>query len=199
MPPVPFINQLRDSSIFIVIYHSMPFSSINQHSHPSILHINSLAPGKFAWNFRQVIFKQIIVIDGWGISCEIVLIWMSLDFTDDQSTLVQVMAWCRQATSHYLNLCWSRSLLPYGITKPLRVNTLRSRQNGRHFPDNIFNCIFLIENVWISLKFVPKGVIDNMAALVQIMAWPLISVKPLSEVMLVSWTETYMHYLASMS
>ena len=33
--------------------------------------INSLAPGKFEWNFRLVIFKQIFVIDGWGISCEI--------------------------------------------------------------------------------------------------------------------------------
>ena len=48
---------------------------------------DSLAPGKFEWNFRYVIFKQILVIDGWGISCEIALIWMSLDFTDDQSTL----------------------------------------------------------------------------------------------------------------
>ena len=43
---------------------------------------NSLAPGKFAWNFRNVIFKQILVIDVWGISREIALIWMSLDFTD---------------------------------------------------------------------------------------------------------------------
>ena len=33
--------------------------------------INSLAPGKFEWNFRYVISKQILVIDGWGISCEI--------------------------------------------------------------------------------------------------------------------------------
>ena len=49
---------------------------------------NSLAPRKFEWNFRNVIFKQILVIDGWGISCEIGLIWMSLDFTGDQSTLV---------------------------------------------------------------------------------------------------------------
>ena len=80
--------------------------------------VNSLAPGKFAWNFRYVIFKQILVIDGWGISCEIALIWMSLDFTDGQSTLVQVMAWCRQATSHYLSQCWPRSLLPYGVTRP---------------------------------------------------------------------------------
>ena len=74
--------------------------------------VNSLAPGKFARNFRQVIFKQILVTDGWGISCEIALIWKSLGFTDDQSTLVQVMAWCCQATSHYLNQCWSRSPTP---------------------------------------------------------------------------------------
>ena len=32
---------------------------------------NTLAPGRFEWNFRHVIFKQILVIDGWGISCEI--------------------------------------------------------------------------------------------------------------------------------
>ena len=30
-----------------------------------------------------------------------------------KSTLVQVMAWCRQATSHYRNLCWPRYLAPY--------------------------------------------------------------------------------------
>ena len=35
--------------------------------------------------------------NGWSISCEMALIWMSLGFTDDQSTVVQVMAWCRQA------------------------------------------------------------------------------------------------------
>ena len=34
------------------------------------------------------------------------------------STLVQVMAWCCQATSHYLNQCWLRYLTPYGVTRP---------------------------------------------------------------------------------
>ena len=43
---------------------------------------------------------------------------MSLDFTDDKSTLIQVMAWCRQATSHYMSQCWLRSLSPYGVTRP---------------------------------------------------------------------------------
>ena len=87
--------------------------------------INSLAPGKFEWNFRYAIFKLILEIDGWGISYEIALIWMSLDFTDDQSTLVQVMAWCRQAISHYLSQCWPRSLSPYGVTRPEWVKQLR--------------------------------------------------------------------------
>ena len=56
----------------------------------------------------------------------------------------------------------------------LRVNTLRPRQNGRHFADDTFTRIFLNENVRISikisLKFVPKGPINNNPALVQIMA-----------------------------
>ena len=35
--------------------------------------INSLAPRRFEKNFREVIFKLIVVIDCLGISCEIVL------------------------------------------------------------------------------------------------------------------------------
>ena len=83
--------------------------------------INSLAPGKFEINFRHVISKQILVIDGWGNSCDIALIWMSLDFTDDQSTLVQLMAWWRQATRHYLRQCWPKYMPPYDVTRPQRV------------------------------------------------------------------------------
>ena len=41
-------------------------------------------------------------------------------------------------------------------------------QNGRHFPDNIFKCIYLNGNVWISmkisLKFVPKFRINPLRA-----------------------------------
>ena len=43
---------------------------------------------------------------------------MSLDLTEDKSTLVQVMAWCRQTTSHYLSQCWPRSVSPYGVIRP---------------------------------------------------------------------------------
>ena len=80
--------------------------------------LNSMAPGEFEWNFRYVIFKRILVIVGWGISCGIALIWMSMDFVNDQSSLVQVMAWCRQATSHYLGQCWPRSMSSYGVIRP---------------------------------------------------------------------------------
>ena len=69
-------------------------------------------------------------------------------------------------------------------------NILRPRQNGRHFADDTFKYIFLNENVWnpikISLKFVPKGPINNIPALVQIMAWRRPGDKPLSEPMVVS-------------
>ena len=70
------------------------------------------------------------------------------------------------------------------------IKALRLRQNGRHFPDNIFKWIFLNENVWISLKisvkFVPKVQINNIPALVEIMAWRRSGDKPLSQPMVVS-------------
>ena len=69
------------------------------------------------------------------------------------------------------------------------INTLRPGQNGRHFPHGIFHSIFVNENIWtpikISLKFVPKGPIDTIPALVQIMACRLIGAKPLSEPMII--------------
>ena len=70
-------------------------------------------------------------------------------------------------------------------------NTLRPRQNGRHFADDTFNYVFMNENVRISikfsLKFVPKVPINNIPALVQILAWRRIGDKPLSEPMMVNF------------
>ena len=70
------------------------------------------------------------------------------------------------------------------------TTTLRPRQNGRHFPDDIFKWIFVNEIIWISIKislrFVPRGRINNIPALVQIMAWRRPGDKPLSEPMMVS-------------
>ena len=67
---------------------------------------------------------------------------------------------------------------------------LRPRQNECYFADDKVNCIFLNENVWISikisLKFVPKGPINNIQVLVQIVAWRRPGAKPLSEPMVAS-------------
>ena len=82
------------------------------------------------------------------------------------------------------------SLQPSEVNMHHFINILRPRQNGRHLSDDTFRCIFLNENVWIlikiSLKFVPKGRINNIPALVQIMAWHRPGHKPLSEPMMVS-------------
>ena len=67
-------------------------------------------------------------------------------------------------------------------------STSRPRQNGRHLADDIFKCIFLNGNVWIlikiSQKFAPMGPINNILALVQMMAWRQPGDKPLSEPMM---------------
>ena len=69
--------------------------------------------------------------------------------------------------------------------------------------DDIFKRISLNENFQIlnkiSLKYVPLGLIDNMAALVWIMAWRRTGDKPLSEPMMTQFTDAYMSHSASMT
>ena len=66
-----------------------------------------------------------------------------------------------------------------------KFNTLRPRQNGHHFTDDTSKCIFLNENgrisIEISLEFVPKGSINEIPALMQIMVWHRSGDKLLSE------------------
>ena len=83
------------------------------------------------------------------------------------------------------------------------INSSPPGQNGHHFPDDIFKCIFMNEKfcilIRISLKFVPKGPINNIPALVQIMACRLIGAKPLFEPMLIQFTDAYMRHQGEMS
>ena len=68
------------------------------------------------------------------------------------------------------------------------TNTVRPRQNGLRFEDNIFKGIFLDENVCclinIPLNFILKGHINNISTLVQIMAWCWPGNQPLSKPMM---------------
>ena len=62
------------------------------------------------------------------------------------------------------------------------VNILRLRQDDHPFPDDIFKCIFLNENVKISikisLKILSTGPNNNIPSLFQIMAWRRAGDKP---------------------
>ena len=63
-----------------------------------------------------------------------------------------------------------QQVIPFTISHIRLINSLRPRQNGRHFLDDTFRRIFLNENITIlikiSLKFVPKGPINNCLSLV---------------------------------
>ena len=80
--------------------------------------VNSVAPGKPGWHLKTAIFNLILLIGIFTSSKDNALRWMPRDLTDDKLTLVQVMAWCCQATSHYLSQCWPSSMSPYGVTRP---------------------------------------------------------------------------------
>ena len=103
-------------------------------------------------------------------------------------TLTRVL---RSFTVENLMTAWKYSVVSviyYNHLGVVVINTLRQRQNGRHFPDDMLKWIFLNENVWntikISLKFAPTSPINNIPALVQIMAWRQPGAKPLFEPMM---------------
>ena len=83
------------------------------------------------------------------------------------------------------------------------INSSLPRQNGHQFAEDISRCILVNEKYCIlnkiSLKFAPKGPIDNKPALVQIMAWRRIGDKPLSEAMPTRFTDVYMWHKGEMS
>ena len=92
--------------------------------------------------------------------------------------------------------------LKYESPDVKEFNSLRPKRNEQHFADDNLKRIFFNENVWISikisLKFVPNGPINNISALVQIMAWRRSGDKPLSEPMMVGLpTHIYMRHSAS--
>ena len=101
-----------------------------------------------------------------------------------------------------INPSWNREIptinwyfLVYFLWGPLLLTWFNSSppgQNGPHFRDDILKGISMNEKICIliriSLKFVPKGPINNIPALVQMMAWRRSGDKPLSEPMLTQFT-----------
>ena len=128
--------------------------------------INSLAPGRYGSKFKSIISTNISCIQFMTSSNEFSLRRMPQNTCEDKLTLVQILAWCHWATSHYLNQCWLRSVSPYCIIssqwvnqsltlKALGANTLQ-RVTWRVFPwmktHVLWNLFFsfLMINHWFS-------------------------------------------------
>ena len=76
---------------------------IDTHTHTDTGNDNTRRP-KLA-SGKNSIFKLALLIGTFRAPFDKVLRLMIQKLTDDKSTLVQVMAWCRQATSHYMSQC----------------------------------------------------------------------------------------------
>ena len=107
----------------------------------------------------------------------------------------------KTTTIDYLNKTHTIIGLCYVRTEHTsRINSLRPSDS--YFPNDSFKSLFLNANVWIlikiSLKFVSRDPINNIQALVQMMASRQRCDGPLSEAMLISFTDAYMRYSAPM-
>ena len=85
--------------------------------------------------WRHHVFKLILRIDIFGSSYEVGSTLLTENLTDDKSTLIQVKAWCHQATSHYPSHCSPKSMSPYGFTRPQWCKTHCSYNSGHNMLD----------------------------------------------------------------
>ena len=114
---------------------------------------NSLAPGGLDYSLKLVNFTLFSTINILSIFCEIAIRWMPQHLTHHQSTLVQVMAWCRQATIHYLSQCWPRSLSPYDVTRPQWVKIATATPRGQW-----------VQSLWLSDAIMSSEVLVNIGS-----------------------------------
>ena len=82
-------------------------------------YFNAQAPGRCVTDLGNMILALLMIQNSsmctnYGSA----LRWMPDDRTNIKPILLQVMAWCRQATNHYLSSWWPIFMAPYGITRP---------------------------------------------------------------------------------
>ena len=82
-------------------------------------------PSEMCLRFSKCDPEHMLHIKVMNISSEIDLSWMAGNVCEEESTLIQVMAWCREATRHSLSQYWPWSLSPYNITRPLYIDMTR--------------------------------------------------------------------------
>ena len=109
----------------------------------------SSPPGQNGCRFADDKFRCIFVTEKFCISLKFV----SKAQIDNESALVQVMAWCQTAPSHYLHQCWPSSPTHICSTWVWRVNDIFNSLINKlitkylkqflYFPRNWWNSSFL--------------------------------------------------------
>ena len=142
--------------VLVTVVDTMGLMDIFHDSHPHMavyimywwikFQLNSSSSGGYGFDF-----KCVLVIISMDISSAIAFRWMAQDLTDDKSALIQVLAWCCQARSHYMNQCWLRSMMLYDDTRsqwvtPIEIWTKRQLffLNKKNFLNFIPNSHFFL-------------------------------------------------------
>ena len=130
---------------FFVIYYTL-FDDLTHWHWGNIVLILTHCPQRSLCNFKNAIFQSWFtdfIIRSYDNALRCVLLYLS----DGKSTVVQVMAWCSLATSHYLDQCVPRSVSPYDTIRPQWVN--------------IFDFIF-----YLYIRFGPAGLVTKPCSVV---------------------------------
>ena len=91
----------------------------------------------------------------WAVAVKLLSDKCKKTLTNEKSTLVQIMVWCRQATRHYLSQCWPRSMSPYGVSRPQQINCFT--KTIRHWITNLFTQVPYAKYLIIILVFISKN------------------------------------------
>ena len=157
------------------ILYGPHFPSPDVHSHKWLHKHSTASINSFRSQTTKFCWLLIVFIHCLSVFVQYTLYWHTKEVSNFPLSLTGVdrKNWVCNSLWMVLYKCWAE------------YNTLRPGQK----PTTFFKCIFVNENIWIpikiSLKFVPKSPINNIPALVQIMAWRRPGAKPLSEPMLV--------------
>ena len=93
-------------------------------------YVNSLSPVKCGYDLECVNYEHNLGIYILSNQVNITLEWMPEDVVDNKSTSVPVIAWCREATSHYMNEFWLRTSKPYDVTRAQSVKCATPTLSG---------------------------------------------------------------------
>ena len=97
---------IAEGEASLEVLTAQPVSNWQKLGRSGALTPDALAPAICSSNIKSIFFKLISTINHKYIlhSSESTFWWMPKDLTDDFSTLVQIMAWCHQATSTWANV-----------------------------------------------------------------------------------------------